>query len=749
MPPKPPNARKAKLFSSRAIRSENSDPSIKDGILSIPEFLSSREYEIRAFEQSQLNTKYASSTRVFQSLPRLLRRRTASHNVKRIPKRLRAKALREMQNTVNGVPDRKPHLRGRELHRLKIRKRMLRLASEIKALGSLPAIDGATMKEKLLTLNHQIKELSKNKQRSLNNAVGAYDNSAENRLADKPKGNLKFAHRQKEFVWLPTHIWHAKRFHMMKNWGYQIPFSPNQKCFRATSRAAKQGCLAYETSHFCEMVVQCQTVDNVKDLLLTFTKYENPVPQWLVDGSRVYDDWIYCDEKRVCTGSIFVCSGNQDVLIRLHPSVYSEIFERVVAWGKDKANVIDSRFALGSIELHGPTALNSLAKILHLDGVSSKTQDAWKLFSQANDSDIIPSGTAFSFFVKDPRYWKHPVRPPFLKGNLNSLLVQQQSYLDKTSLESLLLPQGRTDSYKDMWSIKQLGKHFAAHSDLSALAHGASKFPILIFKKKDHSWCVSLPWFWVVPLWSKLVQVNHIKVAGARQHHQINFEHGMPTFPHDFPFLPEGYKEYIMKQKAADIARAKLPASKQAPLNFEGPLKSGCDWFFLRKWRFGLACIDKTRKGPDFGEFSAGMTRKVESPQDLAIVIAEARDNDGGLDHWHQIPVTLYTKSDPVHASIVAGTFKPDISKFPSLPVKQVRVTVTGKGHLSDNARVYEAVANPDITNLIGFVTTGSFNFNEGNPTGIAVLSADYKDQKVFIRNVGCTTFSAGKIEKI
>ena len=55
-------------------------------------FIHSRNFEIRSFEQSQLNSKNASSTRVFQDLPRALRRRAASHNVKRIPKKIKEKS---------------------------------------------------------------------------------------------------------------------------------------------------------------------------------------------------------------------------------------------------------------------------------------------------------------------------------------------------------------------------------------------------------------------------------------------------------------------------------------------------------------------------------------------------------------------------------------------------------------------------------------------------------------------------------
>lgn len=747
MPPKPQNARMAKLFSSRTIRTENSDPSIKEGVLNIPEFLSSREYEIKAFEQSQLNTKYASSTRVFQSLPRLLRRRTASHNVKRIPKRLRAKALKEMQNTVNGVPPKKLHLRGRELHRLKLQKRMLMLASRIKELRTLPALEGSNTREKLQALNAQLKEAREGKRRWLNNALGAFDNHAINKLAERPHGNVRYAHRQKEFVWLPTHVWHAKRFHMMKRWGYQIPFSPNQKCFRATSRAAKSGCLSYEALYNCELVARCGSPETVQELIGHITKYAGRAPEWLTKGHRVYQDWIYCKGAKYCAGTVLVCADSLDVLVKVHPSNYPEVFSQILEWGKNKAEVIDCRYAIGEIQLHGPKSLRSISKILHLEKVPGQIQASWKLHLQTSDANIVPAGTTFAFTVKDPRYWKHPVKAPFLKGSINSLIVDSKNYIDPESLAALLSAEGRTQSYKDMSTLKYLGKQFSEHPSLPNV-HGASSFPILVYKMPNGNWSVNMPWHWVVPMWSKLVQVKEIKAAGMRQVHQVNFENNVPTFPVDFPFLTEGYREHVLKQKAADIAREKLPLSKRTPMAIEGPLKSGCDWFFLRKWVFGLQCVDKTRKGSAFGEFK-DMDRVLNSPDDWALVIAEARDNDGCLEKIEPVPVQLVNKSDQVHRAILDGKFKPDISKFPLLPMKQVSLSFASRGSISDNARIYENVAEPTLQNLIGFVTSGSFNFNAGAPTGIAVIVANYDLEKVKVRNVGCTNFHTGTIKRI
>jgi ribonuclease P/MRP protein subunit POP1 len=57
----------------------------------------SREYEIRALEQGLARSKKALTKRAFQQVPKELRRRTASHNVKRIPKRLRERGKREVR----------------------------------------------------------------------------------------------------------------------------------------------------------------------------------------------------------------------------------------------------------------------------------------------------------------------------------------------------------------------------------------------------------------------------------------------------------------------------------------------------------------------------------------------------------------------------------------------------------------------------------------------------------------------------
>lgn len=67
----------------------------------------------------------------------------------------------------------------------------------------------------------------------------------------KPSNLLKEYNRRKQKnVWLETHIWHAKRFKIKNLWGYKIPFTPNDKRYRASYRAIKSHCLIQDISYY-------------------------------------------------------------------------------------------------------------------------------------------------------------------------------------------------------------------------------------------------------------------------------------------------------------------------------------------------------------------------------------------------------------------------------------------------------------------------------------------------------------------
>lgn len=96
----PPLIRKrVKIYDARTLAVQSSDTALsKTGELDVAAFVAARQFEVRALEAGIKSSRSSLSSRAFQKVPRNLRRRTASHNVKRVPQRLRARARREVRH---------------------------------------------------------------------------------------------------------------------------------------------------------------------------------------------------------------------------------------------------------------------------------------------------------------------------------------------------------------------------------------------------------------------------------------------------------------------------------------------------------------------------------------------------------------------------------------------------------------------------------------------------------------------------
>lgn len=89
--------KRAKTFDARTLAVQSTDAALSiTGELDVAAYAAARAFEIQALENGMQRSRDALTTRAFQKVPRSLRRRTASHNVKRVPRRLRARAKREV-----------------------------------------------------------------------------------------------------------------------------------------------------------------------------------------------------------------------------------------------------------------------------------------------------------------------------------------------------------------------------------------------------------------------------------------------------------------------------------------------------------------------------------------------------------------------------------------------------------------------------------------------------------------------------
>ncbi len=89
--------KRQKSHDARAIPLQRAEPAVSaSGELNVAAFVKAREFEIKALEKSMRKSRKVLTTRAFQQVPRPMRRRTASHNSKKVHKRLRRRAEREV-----------------------------------------------------------------------------------------------------------------------------------------------------------------------------------------------------------------------------------------------------------------------------------------------------------------------------------------------------------------------------------------------------------------------------------------------------------------------------------------------------------------------------------------------------------------------------------------------------------------------------------------------------------------------------
>lgn len=90
------NKRQKTQRDARTLAVQTTSKAFKNGELDVGAFVKAREYEIQALEQGLERSRKGLTQRAFQQVPKELRRRTASHNAKRVPKRLRKQATKEV-----------------------------------------------------------------------------------------------------------------------------------------------------------------------------------------------------------------------------------------------------------------------------------------------------------------------------------------------------------------------------------------------------------------------------------------------------------------------------------------------------------------------------------------------------------------------------------------------------------------------------------------------------------------------------
>jgi ribonuclease P/MRP protein subunit POP1 len=564
-------ARQLKVRKAREIVTQSSDSALQNGELDLQPFLKAREFEINALESAMRDGKGALNFRAFQQVPRDMRRRTASHNVKRVPKRLQNRAKREQiqDNTPTVLPGKKKPANARGRIRAETAKRLGVLAAKKRATKSKSS-DGITAR------------IPRPKVRK-------------DKLNDPQKLKSKFRKRQIHKTWLPTHLWHAKRANMTEPkkplWRFAIPIKSTEKSYRPTHRAGgARGAVAWDTSYMSTIGLEGSGEGLEKVLKALGVKdeklWEQSKNKWR-SGKRSWSGWLSMEtkEQRNQIGpSTIVWCPEQDVIsnttvdtpkkkvtqqlfIRIHPSIFLETWTELVRLSKlqrPAVHVTDLRFEVGSIQITGPGSTEALLGILHPYNEFEDSQDGnsytFKSLAGVTNAGSLPLNALLSFSIKDPRL-QYPPRtislPSSTDEKANFALLERLSTwpVDMTSPSSALFDRNTRLQATRLPSQKALNrrKGHASPGSWIPLSKTDPKIPVMLLATRapsgtsaQGSWTLLAPWKCILPIWYGLVHYplssgGNPRFGGLQELRQTHFEQGVPSFPADFPGTKAGF----------------------------------------------------------------------------------------------------------------------------------------------------------------------------------------------------------------
>lgn len=731
--------KRAKVYDARSLRTQPAEAALKNGELDLQAFLDARNTEVKLLTEGMRRSKAVNNRRAFQLVPRSLRRRTASHNIKKLPKRLRARARREQvdDNTPNVEARRRKPKTTRGRIRVEMAKRLGILAKKKQTRKLRKARErarhGFEVTDEISKVSPVMKQLIETRP--------ARPKVRRNLLNDPPTPKAKFRKRQIDKTWLPTHLWHAKRAKMTPPkeplWRFAIPLTPTEKVYRPTHRASlAKGAIAWDTSFMSTIGLYGHEPGIERTLRALGMSHDSLWDQrgqkWR-DGRRKWSGVLSKqdgDTKRLVGPATVLWNPEsatsasaerasssagkvqRQVLIRLHPSCFLEVFNVLVKLTKretPRLYVEDLRFEIGSIELTGPGAADTLLGILRPHQKGDAREAHAKLLASLTDTNsaMLPPDSVLGFASQDPRL-HYPPRPH--NNNPSNTPLDDLNKLITDSPPSPFLLFDRNARFKASCfpSQKALDRRKSTNSPGQPLEVTKSDppFPVVLWMSRSPAakspasttWTILVPWKCVLPIWYSVVHYplsngGNPRLGGLNELRQVTFERGLPWFPGDFPGTDSGAEWELEQRQKRKVQWEKRPKSKRIAwetLDLGAGRKGeiGTGWACEFERLFDLpTCPESTQSAAD----SAG---------------GDATEMDIDNDKDKQIKPTKPTaklSKEPVNPlRLIQHLSKPAFNALtlsknnPTIPphsIVTVKISLFGRGVVEPCARVYRLPA--------------------------------------------------------
>ena len=694
--------KRVKILDARSILTQPSDTAVKNGELDLLSFLKSREFELKALQDAMERSKSNRTTRAFQQVPRDMRRRTASHNAKRVPKRLQRRAAKEMKDDNTPTVTRSKRRPGSSRGRLRAEtaKRLGILAEKKRAMKAKSGGEAAGIETR-----------------------AARPKIRKDKLNKPPQPKSKFRKRQIHKTWLPTHMWHAKRATMTEPkkplWRFSIPITSTEKSYRPTHRATSaRGAVAWDLSYLSTICLEGPSTSLEKVLkavgVTTQTLWGEKGEKWR-HGKRSWSGWLSRVTKdetlQICPSTVLWCPSEQfhtveapnnsknpiihQVFVRIHPAAFLETWTELLRLSKlqrPTVRVDDLRFEIGSIEITGPGSTEALLGILHPYHMSEDSQEehakAFTSLAGLTNPGLLPMNALLSFSVMDPRLRYPPRSAPLPKPNdedSNYALLEMLSswHVDTFTGSPALFDRDCRFKATRLPAQKSLNrrKALAPPGTYPSVKETDPPIPIILLASRSTSspsaqgsWQLLAPWKCILPIWYGLMHYplssgGNPRFGGLQEIRQTHFEQGIPWFPADFPGTSAGFAWEVDERLRRKSEWDKRPKGKRVEwdsLDLGGGRKGevGLGWACDFEQLIPLRPLPDNIKPLDHSEDAQKSTEHVSS--------------------MARIPLQHLSKVDFV-AFLAASEDEPP----PPSAVANIQITLVSRGIATQCARIY------------------------------------------------------------
>ncbi|KAF9153091.1 hypothetical protein BG015_004107 [Linnemannia schmuckeri] len=731
--------------------------------LDVVSFAEARAFEINALHKAMESSRNAAAQRAFQSLPRNLRRRAASHNIKRLPIRLRDRAKREVESDPvkkgkkpdNRYKRRRPGTLAEEYLRRQGTKRWLETHIWHAKRMKMVEIWGYKLAEH--SNEHGIKSAYKSSHHQCIIQDSSYN------------GCLEITGTKKDISDIFNHM--------------LDPTMPTIGSTRYITGKRQYTTFLYEPDSFPKNLIAP----------VTFLWKQEPPSESAMEVDEL--------------------SKQGQLWIWIHPSAFeatkATIQETVLKTNKaGLVNIRDIENSLVMFDFTGPRSTALLKAVLHLcqsDAASSyqEAHKTWETICNMRSSSSLPPGIVLGLLVEDPRLTfphKAEARPasiPSQESRKAQEIITQ--WPENVARSSIWEAEGREQLLSTMTPESKLNERRAQN-----LVPGTkllptvsdSKVPLLLIQREgkpqiqrapgggnsefECGWTLVLPKGWAMPFWKSMIFAG-ARPGGLRERRSFHFETHQSCFPYDFPNTA-AYIDYAGEtKKAGEQKYGRIPVAKR--FNYE---KMGVEDPFGAAWVKALKAGVMMLGGGEREDLKEEDIWLLQTPKMIAALM-DAGKAAGGSSREMVSRLTLESLN-LVMADCLQGLVKtaltPSLMKEPSaridealvrvgvdfldrgttgmngmiyaIPEDQYRVwaarvqmkgkrTVEGRPRKEKKAKSWvdsdsdeemdEAeedestmdeleMRRPAGTTLLGYVTTGQYCYSEGKSYGIGCVTA-------------------------